>query len=62
METKKYFKKKLLEKMFCSVCGSDDFKNIGIHENESFGKVRSIDFSLHCRSDHICHFKEYIKL
>lgn len=61
METKKYFKKKTTDKFFCQVCGEREFKTIAIMENEVRGRVIAIDFTLHCKNDHVCHFKDYIK-
>jgi hypothetical protein len=61
METDKFFKKKWSKKMVCSMCGSNNFKSIGIFENVFLGRKISIDFSLHCQNDHVMHFKEYIK-
>lgn len=62
METEKYFNKKTRHKFFCQICGCREFKKISIFENEVLGKVRSIDFSLHCKDDHVCHLKEYLKV
>lgn len=61
METQKYFKKKTNNKIVCQVCGCREFKTIAIMENEVRGRVISIDFSLHCKDNHVCYFKEYIK-
>lgn len=61
METEKYFNKKTRDRFRCQVCGCKDFKTISIMENVVRGKIISIDFSLHCKNDHVCHFKEYLK-
>ena len=60
MKIEKIFKKKYSHKFVCSICGEKYFKKIGIFENVLLGKVRSIDFSMHCQNDHVSHFKEYI--
>ena len=61
METKKYFKKKTCENLFCQVCGTKEFKRILIQENKNNERIGRVEFSLHCKDDHVCHFKEYMK-
>lgn len=60
MKPELFFKKKTQRKMFCSVCASQEFKAISINKNSS-GRLMLIQFSLHCKNDHVTFFKEHVK-
>lgn len=61
MQAKKYLTKKISDRLICSMCGSNNFKSIIIHEDVFYEKVELISLSLLCVNNHLFHIKEFNK-